>query len=65
MKPTHYHRNPGLKSPKRIPTKLRQDIDSFVESESVDREARAMELASIYGVSVHEILSEIERKKKT
>lgn len=65
MKSTHYHRNPGLKVPRKLPAKLRQDVNSFIESESVDREARAIELANLYGISVYETLRELEKKSKT
>lgn len=64
-KPIHYSRNPGFKIPaKRLPKGLLDDLSSFVESESTDREARATELAEIYGISVQEILSQLENLRK-
>ncbi len=38
-----------------------RDLSAFVESESTDREARAMELAELYGFSVHDILAELDK----
>ncbi len=62
MKVIHYSRNPGFKMPKkRLPKQLLHDLSAFVESESTDREARAMELAAHYGVSVNDILSELDK----
>lgn len=64
-KPIHYSRNPGFKMPpKKLPKWLLDDLSSFVESESTDREARAVELAELYGVSVQEILSQLETLRK-
>lgn len=58
--------NPGFKIPKKnLPQELINDLSSFVESESTDREARAMELSEIYGISVNDILSELNRMKYT
>lgn len=42
---------------KQIPQKLLEDLNSFLESESVDMQARAIELAHHYGISVSDILS--------
>lgn len=65
MKPIHYSRNPGFKIPRKtFPKWLLEDLSSFVESESTDREARAIELAHLYGVSVSDILEQLEKLRK-
>jgi hypothetical protein len=66
MKPIHYSRNPGFKIPKKnLPQELLNDLSAFVESESTDREARAMELSEIYAISVNDILLELNRMNYT
>ena len=57
----HYWRNPGLRIPKKLPQGLLRELDSFIESESTDREARIAELAELCGVSVHDILEQIKK----
>ncbi len=58
----HYSRNPGFRMPrKHLPKGLLADLSAFVESESTYREARAADLAAHYGVSVQEILTQLEQ----
>ncbi len=64
MTPIHNLRNPGFIIPKKLPPWLLDDVSSFVESESTDREARAMELAELYWTSLQEILQEMDTIKK-
>ena len=65
MKPIHYSQNPGFKIPKKLlPKELLEDISSFLESESTNREERATELSHHYGISVSDILKQLERLRK-
>jgi hypothetical protein len=65
MKIIHYSRNPGFNIPKKtLPKQLLEDLSSFVESESTDREARAMELSHLYGISVADILEQLEKLRR-
>ncbi len=65
MTTLHYSRNPGFKIPKKsLPKWLLDDLSAFVESESTDREARALELSYLYGISVSDILEQLEKLRK-
>lgn len=64
MKNTIYGRNPGFNMPKKkLPQSLLHELESFVESESVDREARIYDLAVTYGVEVNDILEHLRIDK--
>lgn len=60
MKKSVHGYNPGFKIPKKkLPQSLLCELESFVESESVDRESRIYDLALIYGVEVNDILEHL------
>lgn len=48
---------------KKLPQSLLHELESFVESESVDREARIYDLAVTYGVEVNDILEHLRIDK--